>query len=84
MIYAKSLLAGLAALAATAALIVGVAFIAPLLIARSALQGNGGATGFVVVSPWVPLWLILAVPLLVFTAVYFLTFRKLSRSNQQH
>jgi hypothetical protein len=39
--------------------------------------------GFVSNSPWVPLWLILVIALLVFAAVYWWTFKKLSKASQR-
>jgi hypothetical protein len=83
MIYAKSVLAGLGALIVTAALVVGVVFLVPVMLERSTLPAGNSATSFAVNGPWVPLWLIVAVPLLVFAAVYFFAFRRLSRASQR-
>jgi uncharacterized membrane protein len=79
MIYLKSVLNGLAALVITTALIIGIAFGGPLLFAAHTPPGNGGGWNFL--DPWVPLWLIAAVPLLVFMLVCMLTFRRLSRAK---
>jgi hypothetical protein len=39
--------------------------------------------GYVSTSPWVPLWLILVIALLVFAAAYLWTFRKLSKARHR-
>ncbi len=82
MIYLKSALAGLAALIVTTALIIGVTFIAPLIMELSTLPASSDAS-WSFNGPWVSLRLILALMLLVFTAVFLVTLRKLSRANQR-
>jgi hypothetical protein len=81
MIYAKSLLAALAALIVTAAVIVGVAFIVSIKALSTPPPNVGGNWYFV--GPLVPLWLAGGVPLLIFAAVYFLTLKKLSKADQR-
>jgi hypothetical protein len=81
MIYAKSLLAALAALIVTAAAIVGVAFAVSIKALSTPPPGVGGDWYFV--GPWVPLWVIGGIPLLVFAAIYFLTLKKLSQADQR-
>ena len=77
MIYLKSLLAGVGALIAYYFLFVTIGI--KLLLPMPPDLPDGA--GYVSNSPWVPLWLILVIALLVFAAVYFWTFRKLSESK---
>jgi hypothetical protein len=79
MIYLKSLLAGVGALIAYYFLFVTIGI--KLLLPMPPDLPDGA--GYVSNSPWVPLWLILVIALLVFAAVYFWTFRKLSRVSQR-
>ena len=77
MIHVKGLLAGVAALLGYVVLFVTVGV--RLLVPKPPdLPG----VGYVSNSPWVPSWLILVIALLVFAAVYFWTFRKLSKASQ--
>jgi len=80
MIYLKSLLAGVGALIAFYFLFVTVGI--RLLLPKPPSDLPEGS-GYVSDSPWVPLWLILVIALLVFAAVYFWTFRKLSKASQR-
>jgi H+/Cl- antiporter ClcA len=79
MIYVKSLLAGVAALIAYYFLFVTVGM--RLLLPMP--PDLPGGPGYVSSSPWVPLWLILVIALLVFAGVYFWTFRELSKTSQR-
>ena len=79
MIYLKSLLAEWGALIAYYFLLVTIVF---RLLVPMPLDLPEGA-GYVSSSPWVPLWLVLLSALLVFAAVYFWTFRKLSKASQR-
>jgi hypothetical protein len=79
MIYLKSFLAGLGALIAYCFLFVTVGV--RLLVPK--LPNLPEGVGWVASSPWVPLWLILLIALLVFAAVYFWTFQKLSNASQR-
>ncbi len=78
MIYIKSLLAGVGALIAFYLLFVTVGV--RLLLPKPPDPREG--VGYVSNSPWVPLWVILVVALLVFAAAYSWTFRKLSKTSQ--
>ena len=77
MIYVKSLLAGVGALIAYYFLFITVGTRLLLPMPPDLPEG----AGYVSNSPWVPLWLILAIALLVFAGVYFWTFRKLSKNS---
>jgi H+/Cl- antiporter ClcA len=79
MIYLKSLLAGLGALVAFYYLFVTVGI--RLLLPKPPDLPEG--VGYVSNSPWVPLWLVFLIALLVFAAAYFWTFRKLSKARQR-
>ena len=83
MTYLKSALAGLAALVITSALVIGIAFGAPLTTGpANPPTGNGGA-GWYFVGPWVPLWFMAGVPLLISIVVCMVAFRRLSRANER-
>jgi hypothetical protein len=75
MTHVKSLLAALAALVVFAALFITVGV--RLLLRRPPELPDD--VGYVSNSPWVPSWLIVAVPLLLFAGVYWWTYIKLSR-----
>ena len=79
MIYVKSLLAGVGALIAFYFLFVtgGIR----LLLPKPPDLPEG--VGYVSNSPWVPLWVILVIALLVFAAASFWTFSKLSKARQR-
>jgi H+/Cl- antiporter ClcA len=79
MIYLKSLLAGVGALIACYVFLVTVGV--RLLLPKT--PDLPGGVSFVSNSPWVPLWPILVIALLVFAAVYLWTFRKLSKASQR-
>jgi H+/Cl- antiporter ClcA len=79
MIHLKSVLAGVGALIACCFLFVTAGI--RLLLPKPPDLPEG--VGFVSNSPWVPLWLILVIALLVFAAVYLWTFRKLSKASQR-
>ncbi len=79
MIYVKSLLAGVGALTAYYILFVTVGI--RLLLPTPPDLPEG--VGYVSASPWVPLWLILVIALVVFAAAYYWTFRKLSKASQR-
>lgn len=78
MIYVKSLLAGVGALIAFYFLFVTVGI--RLLLPKPPDLPEG--VGYVSNSPWVPLWVILVIALLVFAAASFWTFSKLSKARQ--
>jgi hypothetical protein len=73
MIYVKSFLAGVGALIVFCLLVVTVGF--RLLVRRPPDLPEG--VGYVSNSPWVPVWLLVLIALLVFTVVCFYTFKKL-------
>jgi hypothetical protein len=77
MIYLKSLLAGMGALLAYYSLFVMVGIRLLLRMPPDLPEDSS----YVSDSPWVPLWLVAVIALLVFAAVYFGTFRKLSKAN---
>lgn len=79
MIYVKSLLAGVGALIAFYFLFVTVGI--RLLLPKPPDLPEG--VGYVSNSPWVPLWVILVIALLVFAAASFWTFSKLSKARQR-
>jgi hypothetical protein len=66
-IYVKSLLAGLGALIAYCFLFITVGV--RLLLPKPPDLPEG--VGYISNSPWVPLWLVLVIALLVFAAAYF-------------
>jgi hypothetical protein len=73
MIYVKSFLAGVGALIIFYSLFVTVGI--RLLVRRP--PDLPESVGYISNSPWVPLWLIVLIALLVFTGACFWTFRKL-------
>ena len=77
MIYVKSLLAGLGTLIIYCSLLVTVGV--RLLLPKPPDLTEGG--GYVSNSPWVPLWVPLAIGLFASAAAYFWTFRRLSRAS---
>jgi hypothetical protein len=77
MIYVKSLLAGLGARIAYCLLFLTVGV--RLLLPNPPDLPEG--VGYISNSPWVPMWLVLLVALLVFAAACFCTFRRLSRAR---
>jgi hypothetical protein len=79
MIYLKSFLAGVGALIAYCFLFVTIGV--RLLVPKPPDLPEG--VGWVASSPWVPLWLILLIGLLIFAAVYFWTFQKLSKASER-
>jgi|SRR5580704_13707958 hypothetical protein len=79
MIYLKSLLGGLGTLIAYCFLFVTVGV--RLLLPKP--PDLPESVGYVSNSPWVPLWLVLVIALLVFSAAYFWTFRRLSRARSR-
>jgi H+/Cl- antiporter ClcA len=79
VIYVKSLLAGVGALIAFYFLFVTVGI--RLLLPKPPDLPEG--VGYVSNSPWVPLWVILVIALLVFAAASFWTFSKLSKARQR-
>jgi hypothetical protein len=79
LIYLKSLLAALGALIAFYFLFVTVGIRLLLPVPPDLPEG----AGYVSNSPWLPLWPILVIALLVFSGVYFWTFRKLSKPRQR-
>jgi hypothetical protein len=76
MIYIKSFLAGLAALIIVAALIVGVALVAPFIMERVTPPTAGGVD-FDVISLQVSIWMLLAGTALLAAAVSYWTYRRL-------
>jgi hypothetical protein len=78
MIYARSALAGLAALMILAALIICGFFLAPLVVERLAHPNEGGV-GFYVNSPYVSIWQLVAGALCIFAVVSLWAFRRASR-----
>jgi len=77
MIYVKSLLISMAALITYVLLLVAIA---PLLVPTPASLPEG--IGYVSNSPWIPMWLILGGALLVPTAAFYWTFKRISRAVQ--
>jgi drug/metabolite transporter (DMT)-like permease len=78
MLYLKSLLAGVGVFIAYYFLVVTVGARLLLPIPPDLPEG----AGYVTSSPWIPLWLVLLIGLLVFAAAYFWTFRKLKSRNR--
>jgi len=79
MIYAKSFLAGVAAVIVAALIISALAAGVPLVM--ELLPSGKGGTSFYVNGPWIPAWSIAVVGLLVFAAGFYWAFR---RARHQH
>jgi hypothetical protein len=79
VIYVKSLLAGLAALIITAALIIGLLFFTPIVMER--LAPSAGGVSYVVNTPYVSIWPVLLGALFIFAAVSYWAFKRASRAT---
>jgi len=73
VIFAKSFLAGVAALIVSALLIYGLAVAGPRIL--ELLPTNEGGVG-VLEGPWIPLWLLLVAALLIFAGGAYWYFRR--------
>lgn len=79
MIYAKSFLAGVAALIVAALII--CAFAAGATLIMEHIPPGEGGIGFYVIGPWLPIWSLAVGALLVFAAGFYWTLR---RARRQH
>ena len=81
MIYVKSFLAGLAALIMLAALIVGVLFFAPPVMAMLTPSSSQGGAGWTVGAFACPMRPVLIGALVTFAVAFYWTYKRLSRAS---